>query len=284
MFKCIHHWLSHRIMEVRIGCSGWSYKGWVGPFYPRGTKPGQFLELYSRVFNTVEIDSTFYATPGVETVRKWKEKTPDDFLFTAKMPKIITHERMLSNVDIHLGYFIEAMEKLEGKLGMILVQFPHGFTYQDGSERLVRFLKMLPGNIHFAIEFRHDSWFNEDTYSALSEHDVTLAWSEVPMTASSTARTTSSAYVRLVGDRTIEEKDFGTVQRDRSDVIEKWASLLKERKDIIDHTFVFSNNHFQGFGPGTVNLFRKAMEMDEVNWSRTMVPEKDQGQKSLLDW
>ncbi len=271
-------------MDLRIGCSGWSYKGWVGTFYPSGARPADYLELYSRAFSTVEIDSTFYATPDAETVRKWYGKTPDDFLFAAKMPKVITHERRLSNVEIHLGYFLDSIGKLKDKLGAVLIQFPHGFSRQDGFEKLRDFLKILPTDIGFAVEFRHDSWFDEDVYSALSESGVALAWSEVPMTSSSTYLTTDTAYIRLVGDRSIDGKDFGTVQKDRSEVLEKWAIALKERRDVIDHTFVFSNNHFQGFGPATANFFRKAMGLNGIDWTAAMGRGNSERQKSLFDW
>ncbi|HKJ97164.1 MAG TPA: DUF72 domain-containing protein [Thermoplasmataceae archaeon] len=271
-------------MEFRIGCSGWSYKGWNGAFYPKGTKPSDYLELYSRAFDTVEIDSTFYAIPDSGTVRSWRERTPDNFLFTAKVPKIVTHERKLENTEVHMGYFLESIGKLGDKLGMILVQFPHGFTYDSGAEKFRKFLERLPTDARFAVEFRHDSWFNDAAYACLKENNVTLAWSEVPMTGSTNITTSSSAYVRLVGDRSIKEEDFGTVRRDRTDVINRWARELENKKNVIDHTFVFSNNHFQGFGPATVNFFRQAVGVEPVNWEIRMKNTSTGEQKSLFDW
>lgn len=271
-------------MEYRTGCSGWSYKGWVGPFYPKGTDSSEFLELYSRVFNTVEIDSTFYASPDSISVRKWRESTPDDFQFTAKMPRVITHERRLVNVEIRVGYFLESIKSLKEKLGMVLVQFPHSFTQNDGFEDFRKFLKLLPQDLQFAVEFRHNSWFNDEVYSLMKEENITLAWSEIPMAAPPDELTSSSAYLRLVGDRSINEKDFGTVQKDRSDIIRKWAEKLEKRRDVIDHTFVFSNNHFQGFGPATVNSFRQAVGLEPVDWLPLMNDNASGKQRTLFDW
>lgn len=271
-------------MNYRIGCSGWSYKGWVGTFYPKGSRPSDYLKLYSRAFDAVEIDSTFYAIPGPETVQKWRVDTPDDFLFTSKVPKIISHERKLSNADLQMGYFLDSIRHLGNKLAMVLIQFPHLFVYDTGAEKLEKFLKSLPSDLKFAIEFRHDSWFNSHTCSLLKDMNVTLVWSEVPMTLSTTTTTSSSAYVRLVGDRTIKEKDFGSVQRDRKDVIEKWAGELQKKRDVIDHTFVFSNNHFQGFSPATVNEFRQAIGLEPIEWGSKMRGPSEGGQKSIFDW
>ncbi len=269
-------------MDYRIGCSGWSYSGWVGPFYPKGTRPGDYLKLYSRVFDAVEIDSTFYRIPGRNMVKSWDEATPDGFRFTAKLPQEITHERKLGNSETVLSAFTDAIRPLGEKLSFVLIQFPASFRGKTQKTRFAEFIKLLPSDISFAVEFRHSSWFAEDVYSMLRDAEITMAWSEVPMLMVPEVITSGSAYLRLVGDRSIGEDRFGTVQRDRSSTIKSWAGVLDRQKDRIRHAFIFANNHFQGFGPFTVNLFREAAGLEPVDWEariRSIVPD---GQKKLF--
>lgn len=269
-------------MELRIGCSGWSYEGWVGPFYPMNAKPSSFLELYSRVFDTVEIDSTFYRIPKISTVKSWRDSTPDDFFFSPKFPKEITHEKELENVDRLLRMFIEPILNLSQKLGPVLIQLSPSFTFEHGFKRLKQFISDLPSNIHYAIEFRHDSWFRDEIYSLLQKSDMTLVWSEMPSVHVPKILTSSTAYLRMIGDRSIKEENFGTIQKDRTETIKIWADEIKNKEDEIEKAFVFSNNHFQGFSPATANLFRESLGLKIIDWNfgiRTASPER---QKTLF--
>src|SRR5688500_6895078 len=107
---------------IRLGTQGWNYDAWVGPLYLGGTRPADYLSVYSRAFPTVEVDSTFYAIPPAKTVRSWAERTPDDFVFALKLPQEITHERRLRDSKAMLTEFVERMRLLDPKLGPILVQ------------------------------------------------------------------------------------------------------------------------------------------------------------------
>ena len=264
-------------MELRIGCSGWSYKGWVGPFYPRNKGADSFLELYSRVFDTVEIDSTFYRIPEESMVYKWRNSTPDGFLFAPKMPKKITHEMNLLNAEPVLDSFIDAIRGLGRKLGPVLIQLPPFFAYETGYESFRNFITDLPQDVEFAVEFRHDSWFREDVFRLLEKYNVTLAWSEIPIVKPIKELTTNSVYLRMIGDRSIPEANFGRIQKDRPSEIRKWASEIKMREQDLEKAFIFSNNHFQGFSPATANLFREALGLKKIDWNlkvRTSDPEK----------
>lgn len=271
-------------MRIRVGCSGWSYKGWLGTFYPSGTKPSKYLSLYSRVFDTVEIDSTFYSIPKPETVKTWADSVPEDFVFTAKLPKIITHERRLVGADMQLTYFLESIRNLGDKRGIILIQFPHSFNIEGGFEALKSFLKKLPGDFEFAVEFREQSWFVEQTYDLLREYGITLAWSETPFASVPDKIVTGSIYLRLVGDRNIDESQFGRVLRDKDAEIKSWSERIESFKGKVGNAFIFTNNHFQGFGPATANNFRKALGMEERYWPELMKNDLEKGQKSIFDW
>ncbi len=252
--------------EIRIGCSGWSYRAWDGPFYPKGMQPGDYLEFYSTVFGTVEIDSTFYSIPPQNSVKKWDKSAQEGFQFSPKLPREITHERRLRNAALVMEQFMMSIAPLRRKAGVVLIQLPPSMNYDESSIDFRNFIEDLPNDWQFAVEFRHNSWFREDVYKIMEDNNVTMAWSEIPM-AKNPARTTSDrVYLRLVGDRAIDESSFGSIIRDMNPVMELWAGKVKSLGDDIKKVYVYSNNHFQGFGPGTVNLFRKALGLDPVKW------------------
>jgi uncharacterized protein YecE (DUF72 family) len=111
-------------LQYYIGCSGWSYSSWQGPFYPLNIENSQWLRYYSQVFDFVEIDSTFYRMPNPFMVKNWYKRTPDNFRFTAKFPKIITHDKRLKNVQKELEYFLESISGVEEKILALLIQLP----------------------------------------------------------------------------------------------------------------------------------------------------------------
>ncbi len=252
--------------EIRAGCSGWSYPQWIGPFYPPGTRPSDFLKFYSRLFDFVEIDSTFYRIPNPGTVETWAKSVPENFLFSPKMPKQITHDLRLKNFEIPLQSFIESISNFGHKLGMIVIQLAPSFSYQESFEDLKNFMGALPEDRQFGIEFRHNSWFREDLFDLLRRSSVTFVWSEIPYVMNPGITTTGNAYLRLVGDRSIREEDFGKVIVGDKGKINEWSRKLNEEKYGLDHVFVSVNNHFQGFAPGTVNLFRTAIGQEPIDW------------------
>src|SRR6266508_3330500 len=207
--------------EIRLGTQGWSYTDWVGPFYPPGAKAGQFLRYYSQSFDTVELDTTFYAIPQQRTVEGWLGATPDGFLFTAKLPQVITHMKRLVNVEEDLQAFLASLEPLGDRLGALLVQLPPDF-HHDERPALESFLSQLPPGYQFAVELRHRSWIRPDVLDLLRHHQV--AWTVVdlyymPRLAEATA---SFAYVRWLGDRRRIDR-FDRVQVDRLTQMERWA-------------------------------------------------------------
>jgi len=269
-------------MKIRTGCSGWSYSSWVGPFYPDGATPADFLKLYSKVFHTVEIDSTYYKVPEKNTVIKWRDSTPDNFLFSPKFPGEITHKRGLDVDHSMISDFLEPMKFLGKKLGPVLVQLPAVITYNNSFDTLRNFIKMLPDDIRFAIEFRDNSWFREEVFRQLESNKIAMAWSDIPVAKSPTIITSDFIYLRLVGDRSIDSSDFGKLKIDRQGDIIKWAEEIKSKEDEIENAFVFSNNHYQGFSPATVNIFRKAMGMVEAEWTTLIKSSLPENQKRLF--
>ena len=138
--------------EIHIGTQGWNYDGWVGSFYPPRTTAKETLSLYAKIFDTVEVDSTFYAIPPETTVLNWYNRTPDDFTFSVKLPSEITHKNRLRDSQEFLLTFLERMQSLKHKLAVILVQLPPDFSPSENSA-LHNFLKQLPEDFSFAFEF-----------------------------------------------------------------------------------------------------------------------------------
>src|SRR5947208_3296351 len=250
--------------RLRIGCSGWSYQDWVGPFYPRDAKPGDYLKLYSNVFNAVEIDSTYYRTPSPLMVANWRKITPEAFVFTAKFPKKITHELKLRDSLAQLERYYKSISELREKLGALLIQLPPSFNYKKDKEALEIFVGQIDTKYKHAIEFRNKSWFKPDIYKLLESKNVALAWSENQYASTPPEATADIAYLRMVTDRTIT--NFGGTQKDQSQVLKKWYDTLEEKSNLFRKGFIFFNNHFAGFGPGSVNEFRRLAGLAELDW------------------
>lgn len=273
--------------KIHAGCSGWSYEDWVGPFYPKEAKPKDYLGLYSSVFDSVEIDSTFYRIPNQFMVSQWKKNTPDNFTFCPKFPRKVTHELKLQNATSTVAFFYKTLGALGTKLGPMCIQMPPSFKYERGMKDLENFLSNdTKSGLRYAIEFRHDSWFRDDVYKLLESHNVALCWSlnqylkEVP-----TKLTSNFVYSRMVGERDIE--DFSSTQKDRSKESKQVSDRIKSVAGSIEDAFIFFNNHFAGFGPESVNEFRRLSGLMEMDYSKLSVdaPKNlDSSQASLGDF
>jgi uncharacterized protein YecE (DUF72 family) len=237
---------------VRAGTSGWLYKDWVGPFYLAGLSQPEWLTAYAEVFDTVEIDSTFYATPPLKTVKGWRDRTPPGFTFAAKLPREITHDRMLVAAAGPLAEFLGAIETLGDRLGPLLIQMPPAFRKTEANRAtLERFLAELPTGLRFALELRDRRWFSPDLFSLLEERKIALAlcdWPGVPVNEVATAPFT---YVRLIGDREAV-KVFSHVVVDRTGELDRWAKLIQGFVRVGRDIWAFANNHYAGHGPQTI--------------------------------
>lgn len=162
---------------IWLGTQGWNYDAWVGPFYPSGTRAANTLTTYARAFDTVEVDSTFYAIPAAKTVRGWAERTPAGFVFALKLPQEITHERRLRHAGDLVLQFLDVARELGPKLGPILIQLGPDFGIGE-LPALAALLPLLPPGMDFAVEFRQRGWINDEVIALLKEHRVALALSD----------------------------------------------------------------------------------------------------------
>jgi len=261
-------------LKYHIGCSGWSYTSWKGPFYPPNLESSDWLRFYSQVFDYVEIDSSFYRIPNQFMVKNWVKRTPDNFRFTAKFPKVITHDKILVDVEEDVERFLENIEPLEKKTLALLIQLPPSLEITPGLENLRNLLPLLDDRFRYAIEVRHQSWFQDLAYNFFADNDLCLVWSQLAKIRTPPIVTTDFLYVRFIGDRSIDEKDFGIIQKDRVSEMSNWAEQIKNveigkergRRSEVRDAMIAANNHYAGFGPGTVNIFRNMVGLSELSW------------------
>jgi uncharacterized protein YecE (DUF72 family) len=275
---------------IRLGTSAFTAAGWEGSFYPAGMKPADYLTYYATKFDTVEVDSTFYRIPTLSTVKGWYTKTPSGFLFAAKVPQIITHEKVLRDCDPEFSPFLKTMDRLGEKLGPLLFQFGYFnekafLGVNDFLSRLKPFLKKLPKGYRFVVEIRNKNWLVPQFVEALRARGVALAlidqswmprpaeWFEKldPITADFT-------YVRWLGDRNgIKEqtKVWDKVIVDRRAELSEWAEILGMLHKRKIQIFAYANNHYAGFGPGTAEMFQE-------QWRRLVKEETKQGKAATL--
>ena len=164
--------------KLRIGCSGWGYDDWLGSFYPPGTAKSAYLTLYSRVFDVVEVDSSFYRNPGPAMTKTWYKTTPPGFTFAMKMPRRITHEKKLANVGQELEWFYASAKELRERCGPLVAQLPPSIKYDAHVARMRDFVGSLDLTYPHAIEFRHRSWFRDDVYALLGDRNDGMVWTE----------------------------------------------------------------------------------------------------------
>jgi uncharacterized protein YecE (DUF72 family) len=234
-------------LEVHLGTSGWSSKEWEGPFYPKGEK--KKLTYYSRFFDTVEIDSTFYAYPSGGMILGATRNTPPGFVFSAKLPKLITHEKRLDldrGVKEDLFKFLRLMMPLmeDGKLGPLLVQLPPGFGYSEGLKKLERFLGVLPTDVSFAVEFRNKTWLGKsDALDLLREHNVAVTTVDEPLLPADTTVTADFAFVRWHGRGDRPWYNY----RYRQDELQGWSKKVEAIGTKTKKVYGYFNNHFHGY-------------------------------------
>jgi uncharacterized protein YecE (DUF72 family) len=263
-------------LKFYVGCSGWSYTAWQGPFYPSDMKNSHWLEFYSKVFDYVEIDSTFYNIPSILTVKKWLKKTQDNFRFTAKFPKVITHDKRLKNVDNELELFFKAISPLYDKTLALLIQLPPSMEIMEGLQRLRELVHILDNRFRYAVEVRHHSWFQDLAYNFFANNNICMVWSQIVGIRTPPIVTTDFLYLRFIGDRSLQEKDFGRIQKHRTPEMRKWVNRIKraernngeEGNKRLSLAIVAANNHYAGFGPVSANTFRRMVGLTEVEWEQ----------------
>ena len=258
--------------QIRLGTSSFTADGWNGAFYPKGMKSADYLRYYSSRFDTVEVDSTFYRCPTMEAVHNWALKTPPGFIFSLKIPRTITHEKVLVDCDKEFEQFVTTVDVLDEKLGPMVFQFPFFnetlFTTPGQFEsRLKAFFKKLPrvSDYRFAVEIRNKYWLKPRLLDVLRENNVALvlqdqSWMPHPKELESYDLITADfSYIRWLGDRKDIEKlttTWNATIIDRTADLQTWVDVCERVQKRGITQYVYANNHYSGFAPATVELFR----------------------------
>jgi uncharacterized protein YecE (DUF72 family) len=240
--------------NLYLGTSGWSYADWEGTLYPEGLPSASRLAEYAKHYPTVEIDSTFYGTPRLSTVKKWREIVPEGFLFAAKVPQEVTHEKNLVDTRREAESYVHTMQALEDRLGPLLLQLPPSFTV-EGMGVLEDFLASLPEGPRYAVEVRHRSWIGSDLPELLRECGTALTLVDYPRMPRMQEATTDFVYIRWLGNRREFPEGHTHLKKERDDDLLWWSELvdgfLEEGKTV----FAYANNHFQNHSPSTLERF-----------------------------
>ncbi|MCX7912022.1 MAG: DUF72 domain-containing protein [Dehalococcoidales bacterium] len=242
------------MVRYYIGTSGWHYDDWTGCFYPENLPKSRWLEFYARHFPTVELNNTFYRLPAENTFRKWYESSPVGFLFAVKVSRYITHIRRLKNCRQEISNFMSRAVVLREKLGVLLYQLPPGL-HRDNS-RLEEFLGFLPQGFRHAIEFRHHSWFHEETYALLRRHKVALCIFDMPGFTSPTAITADFGYVRFHGGESLYSSRY------TEEAMKRWAETIAGLGESLDTIYIYFNNDVAGYAVENAMMLRRYLEKD----------------------
>ncbi len=233
----------HILAVLRIGTSGWDYVDWVGVFYPSEKRK---LEYYSKVFNTAEVDSTFYSLPIPRVVESWVRRTPKSFVFAAKIPRTITHKKMIDpkmDVAKDLDLFLSLMMPLHDaeKLGPLLFQLPPGLKYD--LSRLEGLLSFLPSGYKFAVEFRDPSWLKNEVYKLLDKYSVAYTIVDEPLLPPICQVTADFTYIRWHGRG---QRPWYNYRYKREELAE-WIPRIRELEGSVKEIYGYFNNHFHGY-------------------------------------
>ena len=237
---------------VRIGCSGWNYDDWRGRLYPEGLGKPRWLSRYAELFDTVEVNSTFYRLASRDAVARWVEDTPDDFVFAAKASRYLTHVRRLRDVGEGIRRYYERIEPLvrSSKLGPVVWQLPPNFQRDDHA--LASILELLPGGRH-CFEFRHESWFSSEVYAALRSHGAALVIADHPKWPFQARElTTDWTLVRMHHGHRGRRGNYSRTE------IDEWARRIanwRSRAEVL----VYFNNDWEGFAVTNAKALRRRL-------------------------
>jgi uncharacterized protein YecE (DUF72 family) len=271
--------------RLRIGCSSWTSEAWWGRVYPTDLAPGKRLAAYARLYDTVEVDASYYRDPGAVLVRRWARSTPDGFVFTMKFPRDLLDPKRPVDRDAVAAFDSHARE-LGAKLGAVVLQFPPWATPGRTQPFLHELLGALDPATPHAVELRDAAWFAEPTRAALlgelRAQGCALVWSYLTYVDVPPEVTSDFVYVRFIGDHTTVPADrHGEIRVDRTAETRLWASRVRSVLDEVANVFAFFNNHFAGFAPASVNLFREEMGLAPIAYAPT-APDRPPGTRRAI--
>jgi uncharacterized protein YecE (DUF72 family) len=238
--------------RVRVGCSGWQYCHWRGSFYPDALPQKQWFAHYTSVFDTVEINNSFYRLPEAATFADWASRAPRGFVFAVKASRFLTHMKKLKDPEEPVRRFFDRARRLRRHLGPVLYQLPPGWKLDR--DRLEHFLHALPRGVRHVLEFRERTWYADDVYGLMERHKVALCVHDMPGSASGRLRVGPIVYVRFHGAS--GRYDGSYPER----TLEPWADWLHEQSSSGRDVYVYFNNDVGGHAPRDALKLRRMLE------------------------
>ena len=238
--------------QVYLGAMGWSYGFW--PIY-ENTSSREYLTRYSENYNSVEVNSTFYRIPRKTSVENWRNQTPDDFIFSVKVPQSISHRSGLTYDPEKLDAFLDHIKPFKNKLGPLLLQLPPRLT-PEHSDQLDVLLTQLEEN-RLAVEFRHKEWFTEEIYQMLRDHNAALVYVVHPWQPTAEVETSDFNYVRLEGDRRRVDGEKGVTELDHVQDNERWATKIHTSEK---PTYLYVSKYYSGYPPTDLNQIKAKLQ------------------------
>jgi uncharacterized protein YecE (DUF72 family) len=228
-------------MRLFTGTSGFAYKEWKGGFYPRSIPTADMLGYYAERFPAVEINNTFYRMPSEDVLRQWAMSVPEGFVFAIKAPQEITHRKRLKEVGEPAARFFGALDALGGRLGPVLVQLPP--NQKKDLARLAGFLELRPPAVRVAVEFRNESWFDDEVFALLRENGVALCVAHGEKVDAPILATTDWGYVRL------RKGEYSEAE------LAEWVQVVRGEAGGWTDAFVFFMHEDTGTGPTLARRF-----------------------------
>jgi uncharacterized protein YecE (DUF72 family) len=267
--------------QILLGTSGWSYNEWEGKFYEKGER--RKLRAYTHIFKTAEIDSTFYRNPSKGVVMGWNRYTPPDFVFTAKLPKLITHTKKLGlkgDVKRDLEEFLDLMLPLRqnGKLACLLIQLPPKYSYNP--DNIKTFFEMLDNRFQYAVEFRNVTWLRDETFALLKDHNVAYTIVDEPLLPGEIHVTADFAYFRWHG----RGKNIWFDYNYSKEELDAWVPKVQETASKTKKIYGYFNNHFHGYAPENCQYLLEKLGLPSEKPSRGQgAPSKQMGLGDFLN-
>ncbi|MDG5814074.1 DUF72 domain-containing protein [Chitinispirillales bacterium ANBcel5] len=225
--------------KVLLGTSGWTYEHWKERFYPPKLAKTRWFEYFAAHFDTVELNASFYRIPTQKATKSWNARSPQNFRFSIKMSRLITHIKKLQNCENELQWFFSVFEPLQEKISVYLIQLPPNLKFD--LQRLDNFLQQLPPHNRYALEFRNPAWYDNQTYQLLRSYDAIFCIHDMEGMKTERVITSSDVYLRFHGHQALYGGDYPDEE------LERWAgwiaSLSREGKGVMG----YFNNDLEGY-------------------------------------
>ena len=244
-------------VKYYVGCSGWHYEHWRGLYYPQELAKTKWLSFYAKQFTTVELNNSFYHLPSEKAFNTWRESTPDDFVFAVKVSRFITHIKRLGNVGTSVDSFLSRAALLKEELGPLLYQLPPSMKRND--ELLDNFLSTLPSEYRHVIEFRHESWIDEEVFNTLRSHNVGLCVFDMPGLSCPLVATSDFVYIRFHGSEGLYSSSYSDEE------LAQWAEWIARLGQNVRASYIYFNNDAEAFAVTNAIKLKSLLQLPHSN-------------------